>query len=79
MPLNSSGSAPRRTGSQHGAFVLHLGDVVDGGREEQYPRYLAGRKAITKTVLEIPGNHDPADLFQRHLRSRWTPSTSRIG
>ncbi len=53
-----------------GAFVLHLGDVVDGGREEQYPRYLAGRKAITKPVLEIPGNHDPVDLFQRHLRQQ---------
>src|ERR1043166_3925143 len=29
-----------------GAFVLHLGDIVDRGREEQYPKYLAGRELI---------------------------------
>ena len=51
-----------------GAFVLHLGDVVDGGREAQYPVYLEGRKLIRKPVHEIPGNHDPHELFQRHLR-----------
>ena len=51
-----------------GAFVLHLGDIVDGGREAQYPRYLAGRQLIRKPVHEIPGNHDPRELFQRHLR-----------
>lgn len=51
-----------------GAFVLHLGDVVDGGREPQYARYLAGRKLIGKPVHEIPGNHDPQELFERHLR-----------
>src|SRR4051812_37984748 len=43
-----------------GSFVLHLGDVVDGGREEQYPIYLEARKAIRKPVHEIPGNHDPS-------------------
>src|SRR5258708_5569045 len=31
-----------------GAFVLHLGDVVDGGREAQYPVYLETRKVIRK-------------------------------
>lgn len=42
-----------------GDLVLHLGDVVDGGRESQYPVYLATRKTIGKPVHEIPGNHDP--------------------
>lgn len=51
-----------------GAFVLHLGDVVDGGREPQYARYLAGRKLIGKPVHEVPGNHDPQELFQKHVR-----------
>lgn len=51
-----------------GAFVLHLGDVVDGGREEQYPVYLDTRKVITKPVHEIPGNHDPHEKFERHIR-----------
>jgi 3',5'-cyclic AMP phosphodiesterase CpdA len=52
-----------------GAFVLHLGDVVDGGREEQYPKYTAIRSTIEKPVYEIPGNHDPQPLFEKHVRS----------
>jgi 3',5'-cyclic AMP phosphodiesterase CpdA len=51
-----------------GDVVLHLGDVVDGGREPQYAVYLEGRKAIRKPVHEIPGNHDPQELFARHIR-----------
>lgn len=51
-----------------GAFVLHLGDVIDGGRVAQYPVYLEGRKLIAKPVYEIPGNHDPVEGFQQHLR-----------
>jgi hypothetical protein len=38
-----------------GDLVLHLGDVVDGGREAQYPIYLETRKRIGKPVHEIPG------------------------
>ena len=53
---------------QDGAFVLHLGDVVDGGREEQYPIYLKTRESIGKPVHEIPGNHDPQPLFEKHIR-----------
>lgn len=51
-----------------GRFVLHLGDVVDRGVDELYPRYLEARKQIKKPVHEIPGNHDPAETFQKHLR-----------
>jgi hypothetical protein len=51
-----------------GEFVLHLGDVVDRGVDEQYPRYLEARKQIRKPVHEIPGNHDPAETFQKHIR-----------
>lgn len=51
-----------------GEFVLHLGDVVDGGREAQYPVYLEARETIGKPVHEIPGNHDPAELFAKHIR-----------
>lgn len=52
-----------------GEFVLHLGDVVDGGREDQYPLYLATRETIGKPVYEIPGNHDPQPLFEKHVVS----------
>lgn len=51
-----------------GAFALHLGDVVDSGREAQYPVYLDIRKTIKKPVHEIPGNHDSVDLFTKHIR-----------
>ena len=51
-----------------GDLVLHLGDVVDGGREAQYPIYLESRKLIGKPVHEIPGNHDPHELFSKHIR-----------
>jgi predicted phosphodiesterase len=55
--------------SAPGAFVLHLGDVVDSGREAQYPIYLETRKLITKPVHEIPGNHDPQELFEKYVRT----------
>jgi len=53
---------------QHGSFVLHLGDVIDGGRVEQYAVYRGIRERIACPVYEIPGNHDPADAFAEHLR-----------
>jgi len=56
-----------------GAFVLHLGDVVDGGRAAQYPIYVESRKALAKPIHEIPGNHDPVELFTKHV----APKTDR--
>lgn len=54
---------------QEGAFVLHLGDVVDGGREEQYSVYLKTRESVGKPVYEVPGNHDPQPLFEKYIRN----------
>lgn len=51
-----------------GTVVLHLGDIVDGGREPQYAIYKEIRDRIRKPLHEIPGNHDPAELFTRHVR-----------
>ncbi|MCA9121134.1 MAG: metallophosphoesterase [Planctomycetaceae bacterium] len=51
-----------------GELVLHLGDIVDGGREEQYPIYLETRGLINKRVHEVGGNHDPEDLFRKYIR-----------
>lgn len=50
-----------------GDFVLHLGDVVDSGRPAQYPLYDASRKTLAKPIHEVPGNHDPVDLFEKHV------------
>ncbi len=51
-----------------GEVVLHLGDVVDRRREEQYAVYRKYRDRIGKPVHEVPGNHDPQPLFARHIR-----------
>ncbi len=56
------------TAAAPGDFILHLGDIVDGGREAQYPAYLDIRKNFTAPVVEIPGNHDPLPLFEKHVR-----------
>jgi predicted MPP superfamily phosphohydrolase len=50
-----------------GDFVLHLGDVVDSGREPFYPKYVASRAKLKKPIHEIPGNHDPEDLFRKYV------------
>jgi 3',5'-cyclic AMP phosphodiesterase CpdA len=52
-----------------GDFVLHLGDVVDGGREAQYPLYAEIRQELKKPIHELPGNHDPVPLFEKHIRT----------
>lgn len=63
-------STSAQLAEEPGAFVLHLGDVVDGGQTDQYANYLAGRAVIGKPVHEVPGNHDPVDGFQKHLRQQ---------
>lgn len=50
-------------------FVLHLGDVVDAGRESQYPIYSEIRQGLGKPIFEVPGNHDPAELFEKYVRT----------
>jgi len=57
-------------GKTSAAMVLHLGDVVDGGREAQYPVYLKTRATIGKPLHEIPGNHDPQPLFEKYIRKQ---------
>ena len=53
-----------------GAFVLHLGDVVDSGRATQYPLYAEIRKELKKPIHEVPGNHDPHELFTQHIQAK---------
>ena len=48
---------------QPGEFLLHLGDVVDSGREAQYPIYAQTRKLLKKPIHEIPGNHGCRQRF----------------
>ncbi len=50
-----------------GDFILHLGDLVDKGQEDQYPVYKEIRDTIGKPFYEIPGNHDSQDLFEKYI------------
>jgi 3',5'-cyclic AMP phosphodiesterase CpdA len=73
----ANGAAPERQWRQAIAeinessadFVLHLGDVVDSGRPEQYPIYAATRGDLKQPIYEVPGNHDPHPLFEKHVRT----------
>jgi predicted phosphodiesterase len=67
-PAKQWASTAKELDAAAGDFVLHLGDVVDGGREAQYAVYKDVRKTIRKPIHEIPGNHDPQELFEKHLR-----------
>jgi 3',5'-cyclic AMP phosphodiesterase CpdA len=68
-PLRQWKQAIEEINSLPGDFVLHLGDVVDSGREPHYPIYAELRKSLKKPIHEIPGNHDPHELFEKHICS----------
>ena len=55
-------------GATHAQFVIHLGDIVDAGREPQYDLYLKQRDRLKIPIHEIPGNHDPPGLFKKYIR-----------
>lgn len=67
-PARQWAATAKEIDASAGDLVLHLGDVVDGGRERQYAVYKDVRKTIRKPVYEIPGNHDPQEPFEKHLR-----------
>lgn len=50
-----------------GAFVLHLGDVVDNARANQYPLFAGSVERLSKPLHAIPGNHDELRLFEQHI------------
>ena len=62
-----------------GDFILHLGDVVDGGRAAQYPIYRRIRDDIGKPVHEMPGNHDPVEVFEKALGKKPTARLTIAG
>ncbi len=67
-PAEQWARTAREVDAAAGDFVLHLGDIVDGGREAQYAVYTEIRKMIRKPVYETLGNHDRQELFAKHVR-----------
>lgn len=52
-------------------LTLFLGDLVDTGakNEAQYPEWLKIARGLKKPFHAIPGNHDPVELFEKHIRA----------
>lgn len=78
-PLHQWEQAVSQMNGGNAVLVLHLGDVVDGGREPQYPLYVQARQKLDKPVFEVPGNHDPQALFAKYLREEVDVSVERDG
>lgn len=51
-------------------FTLFLGDLVDTGAKHEplYAEWLKIAKGLNKPFYAIPGNHDPAEFFKKHIR-----------
>jgi len=56
-------------------LTIFLGDLVDSGAKHEplYPEWLKIANGLKKPFYAIPGNHDPADLFKKHI----CPETDR--
>jgi len=68
-PLRQWRQAVAEIAASPADFVLHLGDIVDGGREPQYPVYAESRRGLRKPIYEVSGNHDPRELFEKYVRT----------
>jgi len=51
-------------------MTIFLGDLVDSGgsHEQLYPEWLKIARGLKRPFYSVPGNHDPAALFTKHLR-----------
>lgn len=54
------------------ALTVCLGDLVNEGADnpQRYPEWKAAADRLAKPWYAVPGNHDPVDLFQRHVQER---------
>jgi 3',5'-cyclic AMP phosphodiesterase CpdA len=52
-------------------FTIFCGDLVDNGQDEPrqklYPQWLEIAKSLKKEWRAVPGNHDPAEMFKKHI------------
>lgn len=52
-------------------FTIFCGDLVDNGQEETrqklYPQWIEIAKGLKKEWRAVPGNHDPAAMFTKHI------------
>jgi len=57
-------------------LTIFLGDLVDTGAKHEplYPEWLKLAKGLKKPFYAVPGNHDPEELFKKHI----CPETDRV-
>jgi 3',5'-cyclic AMP phosphodiesterase CpdA len=55
-------------------LVVHCGDLVNAGEvaanEKHYPQWMEIARGWTMPWHAVPGNHDPVDLFTKHIHTR---------
>ena len=53
-------------------FTVFCGDLVDSGetesRQKLYPEWVEVAKGLKKEFTAVPGNHDPIEMFKKHIR-----------
>jgi len=53
-------------------FTIFCGDLVDNGameeRQKLYPVWMETAKGLKKEFAAVPGNHDPVEMFVKHVR-----------
>lgn len=52
-------------------FTIFCGDLVDNGQDEArqklYPQWVEIATSLKKEWRAVPGNHDPAEMFKKHI------------
>ena len=52
-------------------FTIFCGDLVDSGqleeRQKLYPEWVEMAKGLKKEFRAVPGNHDPIEMFKKHV------------
>ncbi|MCE9532542.1 MAG: metallophosphoesterase [Planctomycetes bacterium] len=53
-------------------LTIFCGDLVDSGeteaRQKLYPEWVDIAKELKKEYTAVPGNHDPVEMFKKHIR-----------
>lgn len=54
------------------AFTVCLGDLVNVGADnpDRYPEWRAAVDRLSKPWHAVPGNHDPVELFRKHVQDK---------
>lgn len=69
-PARQMAAAIREINASPAEFTLILGDLVDHGEKNEtlYAKWNQIARGLRQPFYAIPGNHDPPELFTKHVR-----------